>query len=134
MSVAINGYVLFKRATEEPLLVEVAGGEEEVDDPKASFDAVGVMIGDENERVWVGARATPAIPEVVKLGMEEGALSIIATANALVRKRLSNQMPIPGKFEFAALIALANRSLAFDGMVDTSPIRGGSSEGLVRLP
>lgn len=41
---------------------------------------------------------------------------------------------VPGRLSPAALIALASRSFAFDGIVDTSPIRGGSMDGFVKLP
>jgi len=103
------------------MLTEVVGAGEEVDDPNNWLEDVDEVVEavdtvDEG-KVWVGARATPAIPEAVRLGMAAGACSMIA-----------------GKLAPAALRASAKSSFAFEGMVDTKPIRGGSTEGLVKFP
>jgi len=89
-----------------------------VEEPKFPDDGVKVFVKvGRLESEWVGARATPAMPESVRLGGDFGGVSMMA-----------------GKLVPAALIAANKRSLASEGIVDTSPMRGGSTEGFVRLP
>jgi len=100
-----------------PPLCELLGDACVVEEPRAPEADVNVFVEVGSESGWVGARATPAIPDLVKLGTEIGGVSMMA-----------------GKFFPAALMAADKRSLASDGIVDTSPMRAGSTEGFVRLP
>jgi len=102
----------------KPPLRELLGDACVVEEPRFPEADVNVFV--EVRRLdsgWVGAKATPAIPDLVKLGTDIGGVSMMA-----------------GKFFPAALMAAAKRSLASDGIVDTSPMRAGSTEGFVRLP